>query len=901
MFTANVVSFINGKPSNLGVHVNKVVPGTGYTDIDVSIDISHPFPGMPHYDGYDVRGVFMGDGSGTLGYNSDLVYAVEGSDQYMLPDPDDGYGGPDGYTRWFNLPEFSTGGMALFQYTQGKLASPGFSGTASLNPYKYFTDGLGATGDAPDWLENHPSLNGVFTSGTTNTRNYYLRFPDTKGVKYGYAITANWAGPDPDDHPANAPEAVACTVTDSSNVFYAGPSNKGGKIKLDIGVWDWDSSVNSSGVMEDYIIFIESTVLSAVYQLNTSEMTPTGGSAKYYTYHVEIPADNVNGTDGNEYWVIVEQKGYDYTNDFGVTNLADTDPLAALFRYDLAVSGSGNTSPVINGITDDIEPDGLNTTIDDSVGEVNYIVDYTDPDVGQDHDIAWYIEDASETQPTDPPDALPFDWAPKPEGDYKIWVKVDDGFGAVTGGPYDVTKVSGSGWARTWGGPSDWDEGWDVAIDDSGDVYVSGMFKGTNVDFDPSSTGQDLHSATGGINFDCFVSKFTPSGDFVWARTWGGTNEDWAKSVAVSGSYLYVSGYFRIPATGPAEQVDFNPDPVEEEWKGSNGDRDAFISRFDLDGDFIWVQTWGTANYEWGGEDLAVDSLGNVYSLGWNEGPWRIDLRSYTSAGSLQWSYIWPAGASIVRMEDIALNGSYLYFTGLITGTNIDMDPGSGAAPISTGVGDAIICCFNTSGIFQWVKNWGSGPNEIWAQSVACDPSGNIYIGGTFTGVNVDFDPGPDTEYHSSLDGTGNRDCFLTKFESDGDHLWAKTWGGVGNEDWTKGVATDSSGYAYAVGYYRSATCNLDPDGTDIRTNAGGIDIFLSKFDSTGDYIWGRNLGGTSYDIGTDLGIRGTAIFYTGMFQSYNMDFDPGDGTDYHSPVGSEDIFLSRISTNGSW
>ncbi|MFH1676646.1 MAG: hypothetical protein ABIC40_06430, partial [bacterium] len=743
-----------------------------------------------------------------------------------------------------------------------------------------------------DWLENNAGQFGVFTSGTTNSRNYYLRFPSSTGVKFGYAITANWGGTDPTDHPSNAPEALACKVTDSSTVHYSSPSENGGNIILDIGIWDWDSTVNGAGIMEDYVIYAESSVLSGVHQFTTPEMTPTGGTDQYSTYHVEIPADNITGTEGNEYWVIVEQNGNDYTNPFGVNNLAGTDPLAAIFRYGLTVGDLNNTPPVINGITDDIAPDGLNTTIDETIGEVNYSVDYTDPDIGQDHDITWYIEDATATDPTDPPDAMPFDWAPMSEGNYKIWVKVDDGFGPVTGGPYNVAKILGSGWAATWGGPYDWDQGWDIALDDSGNIYVSGMFKGADVDFDPGS-GQDLHTATG--SFDCFMSKFTPAGDFVWAKTWGGTNEDWAKSVTVSGSDLYVSGYFRIHSSTPTEQVDFDPGP-DQVLKGSMGDRDGFISKFDLDGNFQWVQTWGTANYEWGGEDLAADSQG-VYSLGWNEGPWRIDFRSYTSAGTLQWLYIWPSGAGVVRMEDLAINGTSLYFTGLITGSNIDMDPGAGTVPITTGSGDAILCCFNTSGQFQWVKNWGSN-NENWAQSVTFDPSGNIFVGGTFTGTNIDFDPGPDQELHSSV---GDRDAFVSKFDSSGNHLWAKTWGGSEGEDWTRGVATDSSGNIYNVGYYRGPNCNLDPDGTDIRTNAGGMDVFMTKLDPTGDYVWGINIGGTTYDYGTDLAINGTAIFYTGAFMSYNMDFDPGTGVDQHSTLGSDDIFLSRISTNGEW
>jgi hypothetical protein len=347
MFTANVVNFVNMKASNLSFHINDTPVGTSWIDVDIDVSILHPFPGLPQYNGYDVRGVFMGDGSAQLAYNSDLVYPVLGTDQFMLPDPDDpaqGIGGPDGYTRWFNQPEFSGGGMPLFQYTHGKIATPGYSPSATLNPYKYFADGLDKDADLWTFLKNTPDQFGVFSSGVQNTRNYYLRFPTSKSVKFGYAIVANWTGAEPEFHPSNAPESVALSVADNSNIYFVDSSDKGGDLKLDIGVWNWDSQI-SAGAMSDYNLIIDSTVLSAPQSF--TNLTPIGGTDNYSTYSFDIPADNITANTGNEYWVIIEQNNADYTNTFGVTNLADTDPLAAFFRYDLTVSPNPPTDKPI--------------------------------------------------------------------------------------------------------------------------------------------------------------------------------------------------------------------------------------------------------------------------------------------------------------------------------------------------------------------------------------------------------------------------------------------------------------------------------------------------------------------------------------------------------------------------
>ncbi len=347
MFTANVVNILNSNPASLAFHVNEVIPNPDYVDVDIDVSLTHPFPGMNQFDGYDVRGVFMGNGSGTMGYNTDLNYPVLGVDQYELASPVTGFGDPDGYTRWFNRTEFGSQSNPLFGYTQGWAASPGFAGTATLCPYKYFSEDLVSNENLWSWLVGNPDLEGRFSAGATATRNYYLRFPTDTGVDFGYAVVANWDGPDEEDHPANAPEAVAVSVTVTDHVFYVDPDQNGGNLILDISVFDWDAQVAPSGIMEDYKILIESTVLSAVHEFDATEMTPFDGNEHYSTYHCEIPADNVTSVYGNEFWVIVECSDADYSNEFDVPNTAWDDSLAAFLRYDLKILSEPPSAPPI--------------------------------------------------------------------------------------------------------------------------------------------------------------------------------------------------------------------------------------------------------------------------------------------------------------------------------------------------------------------------------------------------------------------------------------------------------------------------------------------------------------------------------------------------------------------------
>ena len=78
MFAVDVVQFLNNKAANLTFHVNGTPVGGGYVDVDIDVSITHPFSNMPQYDGYDVRGIFIGSGSKTLSYNGKLRYASHG-------------------------------------------------------------------------------------------------------------------------------------------------------------------------------------------------------------------------------------------------------------------------------------------------------------------------------------------------------------------------------------------------------------------------------------------------------------------------------------------------------------------------------------------------------------------------------------------------------------------------------------------------------------------------------------------------------------------------------------------------------------------------------------------------------------------------------------------------------
>lgn len=286
-FAVNVVNNLNRQPSNVQINVLKKYTAGEKTTFVLDITLVHPYPGLPQFNGYDVRGVFMGNGSAALAWNPGLAYPVIESDQAIISVDADNAFGPDGYTRWFNMPEFSLGGLPLFSYTQGEKAPPDYSPNATLCPYQYFADGLGATDNVCDWLKTNPASNGVFASGSANTRRYAISFPSlaTK-LRFGYAVIACWEGVNPDDHPANADEAVTAEATVSDSLWYESPDNNGGDLVADFSLYSWKGLPTG--------IIIESTVLSSTYTLTSDEMVPIASGDNYATFHVEIRRTTYN-------------------------------------------------------------------------------------------------------------------------------------------------------------------------------------------------------------------------------------------------------------------------------------------------------------------------------------------------------------------------------------------------------------------------------------------------------------------------------------------------------------------------------------------------------------------------------------------------------------------------------
>lgn len=186
------------------------------------------------------------------------------------------------------------------------------------------------------------------------------------------------------------------------------------------------------------------------------------------------------------------------------------------------------------------------------------------------------------------------------------------------------------------------------------------------------------------------------------------------------------------------------------------------------------------------------------------------------------------------------------------------------------------------------------GPSSDVGQGVSVDTYGNVYSTGWFNGT-ADFDPGPGT-FNLLNAGVLGADIFISKLDSNGDFVWAKSMGGTFSDS-GYGIAIDTSGNVYTTGSF-GGTADFDP-GTGVLdlVSSGGTDIFISKLNNSGDFVWAKALGAGFDDYGYDISVDSSGNVYTTGFFRGTVDFDPGDmGIFNLTSAGFEDIFISKLA-----
>jgi hypothetical protein len=444
-----------------------------------------------------------------------------------------------------------------------------------------------------------------------------------------------------------------------------------------------------------------------------------------------------------------------------------------------------------------------------------------------------------------------------------------------------------------------------VATDAAGNIYTCGRFSGTT-DFDPGPATVNLTAS--GLT-DIYIMKQDGAGQFLWARSIGSYSPSANLNQAVSmvldaGGNVYTTGIY-------AGSADFDPGPGTAILNYGGGWSDAFISKLDASGNFVWAKSYSGISEE-SGSEIVLDDAGNLYAYGnfsgtvdFDPGPGVANMTATQTAGYVTkldtaGNFVWAkmiagTGNFLAGGLTIAASGN-IYLMGNVADGPVDVDPGTGVTNIQPqGFVDACVIKLDNNGNFGWSRQIGGLFTIAAGIKIAIDKLENIYPAGIYLG-GIDFSTAPSM----SLSSVADEDIFMAKLDASGNFLWTKsTAGSAGAVAELYSLKTDSHNNLLVGGFFKG-TVDFDPGTSTVSKSTPGTNVgngFFFKLDNSGNFKWVKQIAGQGQSfcrgIATDLSGN---IYATGSFID-TADFDPGAGvSNLHTTGGKENIFVARYA-----
>ncbi|MEI7587006.1 SBBP repeat-containing protein [Runella sp.] len=438
---------------------------------------------------------------------------------------------------------------------------------------------------------------------------------------------------------------------------------------------------------------------------------------------------------------------------------------------------------------------------------------------------------------------------------------------------YTLQTISSASSFKSWrAGSNGNDTGNGIATDATGNVYVIGNYNSAIVF---GSTNLSV-SGTLGTN-DVFIAKYNSNGDLAWVQRITGDNNlsmnEEGKSIAVDDNgNVYVigqvsnnAGFFNSPADVRSGSPNIRRQP--------NGSGDAFVAKYDRDGQLQWSKLYGGGGPDQG-VGLALHSSG-LYITGFFSAPSATFGSTVIPASGIEGKYdIFIAKLNLTNGDALwavscggfendyassiaADTDGNAYITGNFSAP-ADFRSFSGASTRYTAntTPDIFIAKYNTNGNLTAFHNSNSG-TPAFGSSIAVSGS-SVYITGIIQGSLYG---------NTSVTYRGQGDILIGKFSTGNLTLeWIRTAGGSG-ADAGNGIVADKSGNVYLTGLI-SDNCVFD-NTTTVRS-AGETDVFLAQYDTKGNFRFAKTAGGTGKDGGAALSINsnGSLLFLTGFYSS---------------------------------
>lgn len=498
-------------------------------------------------------------------------------------------------------------------------------------------------------------------------------------------------------------------------------------------------------------------------------------------------------------------------------------------------------------------------------------------------------------------------------------------------GPYDSNRpliIDPVLSYSTYLGGTNNDYGTAIAVDTSGNVYVTG-FTASN-DFPTLNSVRPF-----GAYYDAFVTKINAAGNAILYSTYLGGN---GKVDIGTGITVDASG--NIYVVGGTESTDFPTTPGAFQVT-NHGDRDVFITKINAAGNGLIYSTYlGGDGYDTSGSTLAVDGSGNAYIAGStnstnfpktsgafqstpgggvcsHSGPcFDVFVTKLNATGTALIFSTYLGSVGDDSASGIAVDGQgNSYVSGYTESTGFPITPGAFQTTNHGGM-DGFVTKVNSLGTALIFSTYIGGGTTDAITAIAIDAAGNSYItGGT---ISSDFPITPQA-FQKSL-GAGNcgtldrpqscTDAFVAKMNSSGTTLIYSTFLGGSLQDAGDHIALDSAGNAYIVGDTTSADFPIVK--AVQPTHSGGIcgnpdkypcqDVFITKLNADGTklgystYFGGSGSNGSGTNIGFSIAVDTSGSAYiTGFTDSSSFPTTSGSYQPVDKDGGADDAFVVKI------
>ena len=415
------------------------------------------------------------------------------------------------------------------------------------------------------------------------------------------------------------------------------------------------------------------------------------------------------------------------------------------------------------------------------------------------------------------------------------------------------------------------EQGRDVALDSSGNVYVVG--RGAGPEF----------SLTCG-NSAAVVAKFSPAGSLIWSLN------IFADPVAIS-TDVEGNAYVVGQVTQTNSFCDGLGGEVTATVTAGNFKKDAFIAKYSSQGILLWIHTWGYSDCDEYVMSVKADpslfsaaNRGGVYVTGYSDGPslgqkppQEYFLKKLDGNGSLIWedkSGFKGRGVALDIDADLAGN---CYIAGDINDTAFFR------SAMLTGKG-GFLGKYTRTGDLAWVKKEGTNRDNM--QSIAVDNLGNLFVTGRYIS--------PSTFGSATLSGgwEGRQGMFVAKYDTAGSFIWVKGSSAQGGH----GVTPDQQGGCYVAAFYTETASFANSNNTITLQSSKAGDLAVVKFNQFGEAAWAATTTGSPGPANFAPGIVSSgdgSCFVTGCYTE-NTQFDNWLFT-ASGNLSGQDLFLAKI------